>query len=131
VPSLTLHDLNETATPGPGDVVFDRLAADLTPDLVLTAPTVPSIDATLAERGSRYGKFTGHARVTQAVKGAMYDSPNWTTGRLDEDMKEALEMIAHKVGRILNGDPMYADSWTDIAGYARLVEARLLTGEQK
>lgn len=38
---------------------------------------------------------------------------------------EALEMIAHKIGRILNGDPNYDDSWVDIAGYAKLVADRL------
>lgn len=41
------------------------------------------------------------------------------------DAVEALEMIAHKIGRILNGDPGYADSWVDIAGYAQLVADRL------
>ena len=34
-------------------------------------------------------------------------------------------MIAHKIGRILNGDPNYADSWVDIAGYAQLVANEL------
>jgi hypothetical protein len=38
---------------------------------------------------------------------------------------EALEMIAHKIGRIVNGDPDYADSWIDIAGYAKLVADEL------
>ena len=53
----------------------------------------------------------------------MQDSPNWE--KLDDDQREALEMTAHKIGRILNGDPNYADSWHDIIGYTRLVEARL------
>lgn len=44
---------------------------------------------------------------------------------LAPDQKEALEMLAHKIGRILNGDPDYADSWDDIAGYATLVANRL------
>ena len=79
----------------------------------------PSIDQTLAERGSRYGDFPEHARITQNLKAAMIDSPNW--GTLSDDMKEALEMIAHKIGRILNGDPRYHDSWHDIIGYAKLV----------
>ena len=35
--------------------------------------------------------------------------------------REGLEMIAHKISRILNGDPNYDDSWVDIAGYAQLV----------
>lgn len=86
------------------------------------------IDATLTERGKRYGKFTGHADVTQRLKHIMAthqsrDRTTWTY--LDPDQKEALEMIAHKIGRILNGDPNYADSWVDIAGYAKLVVDRL------
>lgn len=34
-------------------------------------------------------------------------------------------MIFNKVARILNGNPNYADSWVDIAGYAKLVSDRL------
>jgi len=82
------------------------------------------IDETLAERGSRYGDFAEHARITQAIKAAMKDSPNWA--RLPDDMREALEMNAHKIGRILNGDPKYHDSWHDIIGYTKLVADRLI-----
>lgn len=83
-----------------------------------------SIDSTLAERGSRYGSFAEHARITQNIKAAMSDSPNWST--LSPDKKEALEMLAHKMGRILNGDPEYHDSWHDIIGYTKLVADSLL-----
>jgi hypothetical protein len=34
-------------------------------------------------------------------------------------------MIAHKIGRIVNGDPDHVDSWVDIAGYAQLVADEL------
>ena len=30
-------------------------------------------------------------------------------------------MIAHKIGRILAGDPSFQDHWADIAGYATLI----------
>lgn len=82
-----------------------------------------SIDKTLDERGTRYGAFTGHAAVTQEIKAAMNRHFGWS--KLAADQREALEMIAHKVGRILNGDPNYIDSWHDIIGYTRLVEQRL------
>ena len=82
-----------------------------------------NIDSTLNERGSRYGNFEGHARITQTLKGAMRVMPKWAL--LKDDQKEALEMTAHKIGRILNGDPNYIDSWHDIIGYIRLVEQRL------
>lgn len=81
------------------------------------------IDAVLAERGSRYGEFHKHAEITQEIKHAIRQGPSFT--RLEDDMVEALDMIAHKIGRIVNGDPHYADSWVDIAGYAKLVADRL------
>lgn len=81
------------------------------------------IDAVLAERGSRYGLFAEHARITQTIKAAMSDSPNWNS--LRPDMREALEMVAHKVGRILNGDPEYSDNVIDIIGYMQLVLDRM------
>lgn len=83
-----------------------------------------NIDATLAERGQRYGEFPEHASITQGIKDAMKTGRNWED--LDDDMKECLEMLALKAGRILNGDPYYIDSWTDIIGYTRLVEKRLI-----
>ena len=91
------------------------------------------IDATLAERGKRYGDFAGHAGVTQRIKAAIVSAPRYA--RLTPSQREALDMIAHKVGRILNGDPNYPDSWHDIAGYATLIEKELQAaaegGEEK
>ena len=83
------------------------------------------INTTLAERGKRYGDFAGHAGVTQRIKAEIVSAPRYA--RLTPSQREALDMIAHKVGRILNGDPNYPDSWHDIAGYATLVEQELLT----
>lgn len=81
------------------------------------------VESTLEEREKRYGDFAGHAEITQDLKYVMSNSPRWT--ELNNSMKESLEMIAHKIGRILNGDPYYADSWHDIQGYAKLVEDQL------
>lgn len=83
------------------------------------------IAETLNERGSRYGKFTGHASVSQGIQQIMmnHDRDKWMF--MADDQREALFMVAHKIGRIINGDPDYADSWVDIAGYATLVADRL------
>ena len=80
-------------------------------------------DNTLAKRGERYGKFEHHALISQNLKDTMAANDGWS--RLKSNQKEALEMIAHKIARILNGDPNYADSWHDIAGYATLVDKHL------
>jgi hypothetical protein len=83
-----------------------------------------SVEETLQERGKRYGEFATHALVTQRLKHGMRLTERWSA--LAPDQQEALDMIVHKIGRILNGDPDYADSWHDIAGYATLVEQRLV-----
>jgi len=84
-----------------------------------------NITDTLQERGQRYGKFTGHAEITQALKYTIDSFIDARAKHLASDQLEALDMICHKIGRIINGDPDYADSWHDIAGYAQLVADRL------
>lgn len=88
-------------------------------------PPAPSLVDVLTERGSRYGKFTGHAAVTQDFKQLSNEHLASRNKHLPADMQEALDMIYHKLGRIINGDHNYADSWIDIAGYAKLVADRL------
>ncbi|SUO95221.1 DUF6378 domain-containing protein [Suttonella ornithocola] len=81
------------------------------------------ISTVLQERSSRYGKFSTHARLAQRLKIVMRGGNSWS--RMSDVQQEALEMIAHKIARILNGDPNYDDSWIDIAGYAQLVADEL------
>jgi hypothetical protein len=81
------------------------------------------LQATLDERGSRYGDFRDHALIAQDLQCVMQASAGWQ--KLDNVKKQALQVIADKIARILNGDPSYADNWHDIQGYTRLVEERL------
>lgn len=84
------------------------------------------ITAILEERGKRYGKFSDHARISQLLKEQFFAHMDvHKMYSLEPDQKEALTMIFHKLARIANGDPHYADSWVDIAGYATLVADRL------
>lgn len=82
-----------------------------------------SVESILEERGTRYGEFLAQAYITMQLKDVVRSRRGWE--RLTPDMQEAIEMICVKVARILNGDPGYIDNWTDIAGYATLVEQRL------
>jgi hypothetical protein len=84
-----------------------------------------SVEQTLTERGNRYGTFDLHASITQQLKGVAQTFINTHNKQLSPSQLEAIDMIFHKIGRILNGDPNYADSWHDIAGYATLVEQEL------
>lgn len=80
------------------------------------------IDATLRERQVRYGDFTDTARIAQNLKTIMRQEPSYY--RMSPDKIEVLELIATKIGRILNGDSEHTDNWHDIAGYAALAEER-------
>lgn len=106
------------------DIVREQQARDYAQGYAHPLPPAQdNIDNILTERGKRYGLFKDHAYIAQTIKDMMKQEEGWA--RLAPDQKEALEMIAHKIARILNGDPNYADSWVDIAGYAKLVSDRL------
>ncbi len=77
------------------------------------------IDEILTERGERYGDFERNSLVSQLLKSTLYNVPR--NAAMAHYQKEALDMIANKLSRIVCGDPNYADSWRDIAGYATLV----------
>jgi hypothetical protein len=78
-----------------------------------------SIDDILTQRGKTHGDYKDHASITQMLKQMMRRGKNWPTLYMTE--QETLDMIAHKIGRILAGDPHFQDHWDDIAGYAKLV----------
>jgi len=111
-----------------------QLAQELRPGLnalfgmdIETSTKDPIVN-TLTERGEKYGPFIGHAEISRALKNVIRFYTVERKGsfqNIDADMAEALEMIAHKIARIINGDHNYADSWVDIAGYAKLVADRL------
>ncbi len=105
----------------PEDIVAYRTVSPVGTTIAETDSTT----AVLTERGTRYGPFVGHAEVTQTLKAVIEEALRSRKKRLEFDQQEALDMICHKIGRIVNGDSNYDDSWVDIAGYARLVADRL------
>lgn len=104
----------------------DSLGLNIPNGLRVDARTATDqISKVLNERGKRYGDFSHHAAVCQAIKGVMLDNPNSKYKHLSADKKQALDVIADKIARILTGDPEYDDNWIDIQGYAKLAQERL------
>ena len=89
------------------------------------APETPTIDQLLADRGTRYGKFKDTAQVAQELKRVLTRHAHAIEASFSDSQWEALEMICHKIARIVNGDPNYIDSWDDISGYAQLIADEL------
>lgn len=85
-----------------------------------------NINDTLNERARTHGDFQENGRIMQMLKDASKTGKNWNG--LRDEQKEAIEMILHKIGRILSGNPNEPDHWKDIAGYATLVENILTKG---
>lgn len=88
-------------------------------------PPMPQVDATLDARAVDYGKFIEGAEVMQMLKRVVQNALNNRDKVLAHDQAESLDMIIHKIGRIINGNPDVVDHWLDIAGYAQLVADRL------
>ena len=76
------------------------------------------------ERKEKYRgiPYVIRARAAQEIKEAIYENSYMI---LSAPMREALDMIAHKIARIIAGNPEDIDSWVDIAGYAELVVEEL------
>lgn len=84
----------------------------------LPKPGDLDLDQILRQREKQHGRFCDHAVITQSFKQIAHDSPGWD--RLTDTQREGVEMILHKLGRILAGDPNHHDHWDDIGGYARI-----------
>lgn len=84
-----------------------------------------SLDVTLNERGKTHGAFADHARITQRLKLIAQEEYRFRAKRGQDPLSfkqlEAIDMILHKLGRVIAGESGFADHWLDIAGYASLI----------
>lgn len=82
-----------------------------------------NVAETLAQRQTTHGEFTDNAEIMQELKDGIRAREGWH--RLTPVQREALDMILHKIGRIVTGNPNEPDHWLDIAGYATLAKDRV------
>ena len=81
------------------------------------------VSITLAERHKTHGDFAEQSRIAQRFKEVLRSGTSWQNAAPNQ--REALDMIAHKMARVVTGDPRYSDHWHDIQGYAKRVEELL------
>lgn len=77
------------------------------------------VNQILGERGNRYGTFESNAKTCQLLKNVLHSQDGWY--RLSYVQREAVEMMMHKISRLVNGDAAYLDTVVDIAGYNQLM----------
>ena len=85
---------------------------------VATRPRVKTAEELTRERQSTHGSFETNALISQGLKNIIHGAPGYN--QLSYVQREALDMIALKISRILSGNPNEPDHWQDIAGYAHL-----------
>ena len=83
-------------------------------------PMTDSRDPLLAEREKTHGSFQDNALYSQMMKSMFRQGFNKMPMSLPDVQREALDMIALKLSRILSGQALTKDHWDDIAGYAKL-----------
>lgn len=86
------------------------------------------VETMLSEREKTHGNFRDHARCTQRLKAVLRDELEIMGRTLTMEQQEALDMVFHKIGRMVAGDANFIDHWDDLAGYSTLV-AKILRGE--
>lgn len=89
----------------------------------MTEPTIAT-EELIQERGTTHGDYSNTSKYIQQFKTILLQAHAERHRRgqpaLTAQQRESLEMIMHKAGRILSGDPSFEDHWDDIAGYAKL-----------
>ena len=78
------------------------------------------IEETLKIRGNVHGNFVDSAYFKDGVRTLIRQTPNYYS--MGPACRQALFMIVEKMGRILYGEPIFADHWHDISGYAKLID---------
>ena len=73
----------------------------------------------IPNRDEQHGGMEAVGHLCQALKGELrLNGSNWLD--LSYGEREALDMICHKIARILSGaDPHDHQHWEDVAGYAQ------------
>jgi len=72
--------------------------------------------STIPNRDEQHGGLGPVGAIAQNLKTTMRAGVNWP--RLSPGEQEGLDMIAHKIARILSGsNPSDPEHWSDVAGY--------------
>lgn len=78
-----------------------------------------NVDDILNERKETHGDFKENSTISQDLKSIIRAQAKYKG--LTFAQRESLDMICHKIGRILSGNPDFKDHWADIADYAELI----------
>ena len=71
-----------------------------------------------AERQKTHGNFAENALISQNLKNVFHSLPGWQN--LNNEQKEAVEMMCMKFSRIFSGKSDERQHWEDVEGYAHL-----------
>ena len=92
--------------------------------VTITGHAADETDKILHERANVHGRWEDNARISRAFRAIVEEEvnkrPERFQAKLTPSEREAIDMIVHKISRIIAGDPRHADHWDDIGGYARL-----------
>ncbi|OCR88100.1 hypothetical protein CFT13S00388_02740 [Campylobacter fetus subsp. testudinum] len=79
------------------------------------------VEDILKDREETHGDFSDVARYSFDLSDIFRFSPNYAAGNLSKVQMVGIEMILHKLSRIMCGNPNEIDHYKDIQGYAELI----------
>lgn len=78
-----------------------------------------TLDEVLKERKGQHGNFLDHSKIAQSLKRTVKSGVSYN--QLTDIELEGLEMMLHKIARIVSGNPHLREHWIDCSGYSTLV----------
>lgn len=83
----------------------------------------------LTQRGKTHGNYKLVATTSNLLKESIRATPCYNN--LSMEVKESLDMILHKISRVVNGNAYFNDHWQDIIGYSQLILDSIQSMENK
>lgn len=77
----------------------------------------------LVVRNGSHGPYKVQGVVAQDLKLVVQKTEGYQ--KMPGTHRESVDMILHKISRIVVGDPNFKDHWDDISGYAQLISRML------
>ena len=78
-----------------------------------------NIKKVLKQREEVHGDYVAHSLLSQKLKDSVRLHEGFAS--LSYNQKESIDMILHKISRVVNSRVDEIDNWVDICGYAQLI----------
>ena len=106
-----------------GEIDKSLYTTDISDTILFNADNTTDERNIVDHRAETHGDFASNAKVSQKLKTVVRESAHYENLTYEE--REAIDMILHKIARIVSSRVHFIDHWRDLIGYSELVVRKL------